>query len=84
MESLEERIQHDVERAHLAKNRARARKAAQEAEQQSLASERHSPSFNSRRDRRGEGRNPHAPRRPSPLKKTMNPELGELAAEVDY
>ncbi|KAL1676145.1 hypothetical protein EV122DRAFT_280397 [Schizophyllum commune] len=71
----EERIQHDVERAHLAKNRARARKAAQEAEQQSLASERHSPSSNSRRDRREEGRNPHAPRRPSPLKKTMNPEL---------
>ncbi|KAL1718462.1 hypothetical protein EV715DRAFT_291292 [Schizophyllum commune] len=71
----EERIQHDVERAHLAKNRARARKAAQEAEQQSLASERHSPSSNSRRDRREERRNPHAPRRPSPLKKTMNPEL---------
>ncbi|KAL1760924.1 hypothetical protein FB107DRAFT_269632 [Schizophyllum commune] len=71
----EERIQHDVERAHLAKNRARARKAAQEAEQQNLTSERHSPSFISRRDRREERRNPHAPRRPSPLKKTMNPEL---------
>ena len=80
MEGLEERIQHDVERAHLAKNRARARKAAQEAEQQS---ERHSPSFDSRRDRREEDRIPHAPRRPSPLKKTMNPELGELVAEVD-
>ncbi|KAI5897818.1 uncharacterized protein SCHCODRAFT_02150009 [Schizophyllum commune H4-8] len=77
MESLEERIQHDVERAHLAKNRARARRAAQEAEQQSLASDRHPhpPSGASRRDRREEGRDSHAPRRPSPLKKTMNSEL---------
>lgn len=63
----EERIQHDVERALLARNRARARKAAQEAEKQSFASgsHHHGPET---------ARPAYKARAPSSLK-TTNPEL---------